>query len=121
MTWTYSQSTGELTQDGRHVATGYSGAGDGRNNPGQQATRNVGPIPQGRYTIGAPHNSRHVGPEAMSLTPLPGTQTFGRSDFLIHGDSRTHPGAASAGCIVLPLDIRRRIAGSGDTNLEVTR
>jgi hypothetical protein len=29
--------------------------------------------------------------------------------------------AASAGCVILPLEIRRRIAGSGDTTLEVTR
>jgi hypothetical protein len=56
----------------------------------------------------------------MSLTSPPGTQVFGRTDFLIHGDSRAHPGEASAGCIILPPDVRRRIAASGDTTLEVT-
>lgn len=43
--WTCAQKTGELQQDGEHVATGYSGAGEGKNNPKMQSVRNVGPIP----------------------------------------------------------------------------
>jgi hypothetical protein len=43
--WTYAQKTGELQQDGKNVATGYSGAGPGKNNPEMENIRNVGPIP----------------------------------------------------------------------------
>ncbi len=53
----------------------------------------------------------------MRLTPVPGTQTFGRDGFLIHGDNRRHD--ASQGCIVLDRTARNRIATSGDTRLNV--
>jgi hypothetical protein len=45
--WTWHQSSGDLSHDGSHVAHGYSGAGDGKNNPAFQRVHNVGPIPQG--------------------------------------------------------------------------
>ena len=38
----------------------------------------------------------------MPLIPSPTNEMFGRSEFLIHGDSLEHPGAASEGCIILP-------------------
>jgi hypothetical protein len=48
MPWTYSESTGALTNPTGVVAgTGYSGCGAGYNNPAAQGTDNVGPIPQG--------------------------------------------------------------------------
>src|SRR5437764_11980183 len=34
--WTYAQQSGHLEQDGRPVATGYSGANQGKNNPALQ-------------------------------------------------------------------------------------
>jgi hypothetical protein len=39
--------------DGKRVVvgTGYSGQGNGLNNPSEQYTPNSGPIPQGTYTI----------------------------------------------------------------------
>ena len=52
--WTYIQETGELQQDGKPVATGYSGAGSGKNNPDLQDVHNIGPIPQGDWTISGP-------------------------------------------------------------------
>jgi hypothetical protein len=75
---TYSQSTGYLNHNGRHTATGYSGHGDGKNNPSIQNAPNAGPYPQGRYQIGPPMDDNHVGPFALPLTPTPGTDTFGR-------------------------------------------
>ncbi|WP_084110420.1 DUF2778 domain-containing protein [Erwinia typographi] len=41
----------------------------------------------------------------------------GRDGFLIHGDNGR--GTASNGCIVASLDVRKRIADSGDRELLV--
>lgn len=120
MPWTYSQSTGELRHNGVLVATGYSGAGasfsHGRNNPGMQANPNVGPIPQGRWRIGAMTNSRQTGPNVLPIAPV-GHEAFGRTSFQIHGNNRTDN--ASHGCIIMPPAVRRQIADSGDHDLEV--
>ena len=116
MPWTYSQSTGSLSRDGQFVATGYSGAGDGRNNPADQAVPNVGPIPEGRYNIGPPFDAAVQGECVMRLKPV-GHDALGRSGFLIHGDDPAHD--ASTGCIILPREIRDRIAASEDHDLEV--
>lgn len=83
----------------------------------QQVT-GVGPIPVGAYAIGKPFDSARTGPVVMRLTPLPGTVTYGRDDFELHGDSRDHPGAASHGCIILPRPLRERI-GTGYCKLLV--
>ena len=55
----------------------------------------------------------------MSLTPKD-HHARGRTDFLIHGDSKTHPGQASKGCVVLLLDQRQEIASSVHVILVVT-
>ena len=116
--WTYSQGTGALLDpSGRKVATGYSGKGQGKNNCDMQHVRGVGPIPQGLWVIGKPHDSKAVGPFAMRLVPVPGTETFNRTAFLIHGDNRD--GTASEGCIILPRRIRNLIWDSGDRKLKV--
>ena len=118
--WTYAQKTGELQQDGQHVATGYSGAGDGKNNPDMQSIPNIGPIPQGDWTItGPPVNTAEHGPYVLRLAPKEETDTFGRSGFLMHGDSRNAPGTASHGCVILPRPVREQIWQSGDQELEV--
>lgn len=118
--WTYSQKTGDLDQDGHHVATGYSGAGEGKNNPSLQNVRNVGPIPQGDWTItGPPTNTEDHGPYVLRLNPSAGTETFGRSGFLMHGDSKEHPGGASEGCVILPRPVREQVWTSGDQDLKV--
>jgi hypothetical protein len=116
--WTYSQGTGKLFDpEGKHVATGYSGKGRGKNNCDMQHVRNVGPIPQGIYTIGKPYNSAKVGPFALPLTPDPSNEMHGRSAFLIHGDNKT--GTASEGCIILGRMIRDRISYSVERKLKV--
>ena len=118
--WTYSQRSGELQQDGGHVATGYSGAGAGKNNPALENVPNVGPIPRGEWTIaGPPADTPDHGPYVLRLNPAAGTETFGRSGFLMHGDSKEHPGCASHGCVILPRSVREQVWDSGDRELEV--
>jgi hypothetical protein len=118
--WTYAQKTGNLLQDGKLVATGYSGGGEGKNDPSMQAVHDVGPIPQGNWTIsGPPINTAEHGPFVLTLTANQGTNLFGRSGFLMHGDSVTAPGTASKGCIIMPRTAREQVWNSGDTDLEV--
>lgn len=117
--WTYEQATGKISRDGRAICAGYSGCGAGVNNPAMQAIQGVGPIPQGRWAIGAPHDSPNTGPYSLTLTADQGTDTFGRSAFRIHGDNRAGNRSASHGCIILPPQVRRQIWGSGDHDLEV--
>ena len=121
MTWTYEQDSGMLLQDGREVAVGYAGGGEGKNNPEMQEVRNIGPIPQGIYTIGEPRNTGKHGPYVLDLTPDPDNEMFGRSEFLIHGDSISKPGEASQGCIILPRSVREAIVESGDRQLVVIK
>jgi Tlde1 domain len=116
---TYSQSTGSLTGlPGSPTVAGYSGTGAGRNNPAMQAVANVGPIPQGVYEIGLPYYDGHLGPKVMALTPQPGTETFGRSLFRIHGNNAVND--ASHGCIILPPWIRDQIGALPDADRFVT-
>ena len=116
--WTWDQSAGRLTRDGKFVATGYSGAGIGRNNPDLEHRVATGPIPCGRWRIFPPRNSKNVGPYGMDLRPV-GHDAHGRSAFMIHGDSARKPGQASKGCIILPRNVRELIWGSGDHDLMV--
>ena len=118
--WTYHQSTGRLSRDCADVATGYSGLDAGKNNPAMQEVHDVGPLPQGLYVIGHPVDTATHGPFVLPLTPDPGNTMFGRTGFLIHGDSLQHPGRASNGCIILPRPIREQIAASDDDELTVT-
>ncbi len=118
--WTYAQKTGELQKDGKLVATGYSGAGVGKNNPEMQKIHNVGPIPEGDWKIvGPPVNTAEHGPFVLKLEHTTDTQTFGRSGFLVHGDSKESPGCASQGCVILPRAVREQVWNSGDRDLEV--
>jgi hypothetical protein len=120
LAWTYAQKTGELQQDGKPVATGYSGAGAGKNNPEMEKVHNLGPIPQGEWTIvGPPINTQEHGPYVLKLEPGAKTTTFGRSGFLMHGDSKKSPGSASQGCVILPRTVREQVWKSGDRDLEV--
>jgi hypothetical protein len=118
--WTYAQKSGALLQGTTRIGTGYSGYQEGKNNPSMQAVENVGPIPQGTWTIeGPPFNTQEHGPYVLGLQPAQDTNTFGRSEFLMHGDSIANPGNASRGCIIMPHDVRVTVWTSGDTQLEV--
>jgi hypothetical protein len=121
MTWTYHQQTGELRDaSGTSIGTGYSGSPAGKNDPSKQDIPDVGPIPRGEYTIGEPFDSPTHGPYAMHLTPAAGNVMFGRSGFLMHGDSVEHPGAASEGCIIMSPAVRHSLWLSSDHALTVT-
>lgn len=118
--WIYAQKSGALWRDGKQVATGYSGCDEGKNDPAMQAVGGVGPIPQGNWTIiGPPFNTRNHGPYVPRLQPATDTHTFGRSGFLMHGDSIESPGCASKGCVILPRPAREQVWNSGDTDFEV--
>src|SRR5439155_4975803 len=94
LSWEYSQSNGMLihVDDESGVKTaegwGYSGTGQGLNNPGMQYVGFTGPLPQGSYTIGTQGNHKS-GPvdllKSMKLTPTGDTEMGGRGGFLIHG------------------------------------
>ncbi len=123
--WTYVQKTGELLHDGLHIAVGYSGfdnpdtGQNGKNNPGLENVEEVGPIPAGNYAIGTPHDTLTHGPFVLPLTPDPANEMFGRTAFLMHGDSVIEPGTASRGCIVMSRAVRTEVAASGDKLLQV--
>jgi len=120
MEWEYSQSTGILKFNLSKVATGYAGHGNAKNNPAMEHVKNLGPIPRGEYKIQAPRASSRTGPYVLPLVPV-GHNALGRTHFQIHGDSRSNPGMASNGCIVMPRAIREKIWNSGIRKLKVTR
>ncbi len=123
--WVWDQSAGTLSRGGNVVSRGYSGKGRGKNNPNLQALQGIGPLPRGRYRIGAPRTSQRTGPYAMDLFPIDATpgdtrhDATGRSAFQIHGDSVRAPGTASSGCIILPRLVREQIWKSGTHVIEV--
>lgn len=120
MPWSYSQSSGALSHDDVFVGTGYSGKGEGLDNPDLQNVPDVRPIPEGTYTIGPAFTHPGKGPVVMALEPDPSNQMFGRSGFLIHGDNFKMNHTASDGCIILSRPIREQIDGSDDRVLIVT-
>jgi hypothetical protein len=121
MSWRYSQSTGDLINPaGSRVGIGYSGRGVGLNNPTKQDAADVGPIPQGSWTIGTFFDDPGgKGPIVAHLTPSVGTQTYGRSGFMVHGDNSAANHTASEGCIILPHLLREQLMASNDRTLIV--
>ncbi len=135
--WTYHQENGLLEHEGYPIikakSHGYAGCGSGKDNPAaqydhgsnppkrKQCRPGAGPLPQGYYKIGKPHNNPNVGLYALRLEPDPHNKMFGRHSFYIHGDNQAHPGASSDGCIVVSLDVRKQIVHSSDDDLEVIR
>ncbi len=121
--WVWSQSSGQLTNTnnpGQLEGTGYAGQGPGLNNPAMQAVPNIGPLPQGGYTIGPQYNNPRTGAGTMNLTPDPSNAMYGRDAFRIHGDNGRGNYSASEGCVILPRNVRNRIYFSSDKRLIVT-
>ena len=118
-TWIYRQMTGELHYGGDVVATGYSGFGQAKNDPASQRLEGLGPIPQGVWRMGPLSTNEVHGPLAITLIPSMGTDTFGRSGFLVHGDSREAPGEAIHGCIIINREVREEMIDSPDKQLLV--
>lgn len=83
---------------------GYSGRGEGRNNPDRQGEPNVGPIPTGSWRWGNTYNSPNTGRNTVVLEPLEGNSCPNTErncgSFRAHGNNATND--ASQGCIILP-------------------
>jgi len=118
MHWEYIQSTGVLKFNGAKIETGYAGKGNGKNKSNMEHMRNIGPIPKGEYEIQFPRTSARTGPYVLPLVPI-GHNALGRTDFQIHGDSRSSPGSESNGCIIMGRSTRERIWNSGVRKLIV--
>ena len=104
----YSQTSGELRRDDVLIGKGYSGHGEGRNNPALDHLHDIGPTPRGEYTIGSPYTDPHKGPLCFRLFPKPGTDLHKRSGFLLHGNNALND--ASRGCIIQDHGPRFRVA-----------
>jgi hypothetical protein len=118
--WKWEIRTGTLSHDGKVIfAGGYSGLGEGVNNPAMEAVRGEGPIPEGLWTFTDIAQDNHTGPFSIRIAPLPGTVTHGRDGFRCHGDNKAMNHTASHGCIILPPAVRHQIWDSGDRELEV--
>ncbi len=74
----YSQSNGILyavpdevaaaaVSGAMQIGAAYSGHGLGLNNPAMQNVPDVGPLPQGTYVIGDPHDNMHTVPSRSTL------------------------------------------------------
>ena len=84
---------------------GYSGYQGAANDPCQQGKKNVGPIPQGWWTIGWPYNSP-LGTPTFALTPFAEEQLLGRDNlFRIHAINAEEDAevrySSSTGCIIM--------------------
>lgn len=116
MTLVYRQEDGYTTLDGEGEGHGYSGHGEGLNNPAMEAVHNIGPVPKGKYLIGKAFDHPGKGPCVFRLTPV-GHNAHKRTGLMIHGDNLTHD--ASEGCIVLGRLVRHAIRNDAETVLEV--
>lgn len=110
--------------DGRKIGPAYSGAPGAVNDESRASEKDTGPIPVGIWTIGKPVDKLtpgdELGPFCLPLTPDPGTRTFGRSGFWVHGDNASHNQSASHGCIVAARAVREQIDADPDRRIFVT-
>lgn len=118
---TYDQATGSLSEPSD---TGYSGRGEGLNNPDMEDVHDVGPIPRGTWTLGQARTDDRLGPVAIPLVWVlgPNGETAppnGRFGFYIHGDTQARNNTASNGCIILGRATREALRDSPDRDLEV--
>lgn len=111
--WTFKRAAGQLISPTGQVFPAYSGHGEGVNNPTLERVKDVGPLPAGVWIIGELIDTTEHGPDARTLTPDTGTNVYGRSGFLAHGDEVKHPGQhlASLGCLITERDARLQMSG----------
>ena len=100
-TWTYSQSTGEMVGPDGETMQGYSGYGDGLNNPDMQDVENVGPIPRGNWEVTGYRSTLHGKSHNTVVVLNPLNVDTKRLHFLIHGGYGPSNPTASNGCIVI--------------------
>ena len=63
---------------------------------------------RGYYGVGAAIARAGFGRPVYPLWPLPFTNMWGRNGMEIHGDSRSHPGRASNGCMIMSREVSRK-------------
>ena len=127
----YSQTHGDITDDeGEVVSSGwYAGGNMGTvpqavNNPIYQYVPNVGPLPQGVYTMSPLHTVLRIG-QCIALTPDNPAAMRGRAGMLLHcNDASRAPQSSSEGCGIAPTlaDLVKIEAfrAAGQTQLQVT-
>lgn len=119
MVWRYVVREAVFYNNGLKLKAKYAGALGYYDDPNQECVKNKGPVPRGKYIIGAPYKSLWTGIYSLPLTPVDEKNMCGRSNFLIHGDSMRYPGTASRGCIIAVYKVRKKIWDSGDRELIV--
>ena len=120
MSWRYGQTSGKLYHDNELIGTAYSGYEQDHNVHADEELPKLGPIPVGKYTIGLFFDDPGgKGPTVAHLVPCEGTETFGRSGFMVHGDNSKLDFSGSEGCIVAPRAVREAMRASDDRELEV--
>jgi hypothetical protein len=131
MAWVFEITTGRFFDPaGALAGTGYAGGDcgarpDAINNPADEALVDVGPIPEGDYTFGAPVYNTHLGPVAVpihlvKLSPSAPAGSEKRGGFFLHLDTVV-PGKASEGCIVQPHATINAVIASEDKGLQVVK
>ena len=112
MKYTYTRYWGIFTAPGeapgasKLVGYGYSGHQDALNDIHKQNLQGVGPLPAGTYIITAIRDDPERGKHTCELLPQTTNKMYGRSGFLIHGDTDAEAHNASDGCIIAPFLIR---------------
>lgn len=116
MEFVYEQSTGTFRLEdsqGRSAVLGggYSGKGSAINEPDTEHLVGTGPIPRGRWRLFPAIDHPRLGPVSIPLAFGEGKSAaskgpYGRSAFYIHGDGPKPDFTASAGCIILPRQLR---------------
>jgi hypothetical protein len=106
--YVYSQSTGQLRLGDLLLGTGFSGSGNGRNNPKLERMFKIGPIPAGDYTIGNKFTEAD-GAVRFELKPMVNsTNRWPREVFWMAADT-TPPGGNPASYITLSRDVLSKI------------
>ena len=124
---TYRQSTGSIQDGLGYLGIGYSGHGQGLDNPEMEVVSDVGPIPAGRWKMASYSGAAHYedkGPGVIVLDPMPDDQgaiawAHGRAGFLVHGDNEAGNHTASHGCIIAGPAVRARMWADADKIIQV--
>jgi hypothetical protein len=88
------------------IGYGYSGKACALNDIHRQNIQGVGPLPAGTYIVESIYDDPERGKHTCKLLPLTTDKMYGRSGFLIHGDTLAEAHDASDGCIIVPFLIR---------------
>jgi len=84
----------------------YSGHEGALNDIHKQNIQGIGPLPAGTYVISRIYDDPERGNHTCELLPQTTNKMYGRSGFLIHGDTTAEAHNASDGCIIAPFSVR---------------